>query len=109
MKEPVVTVPGVRLKDKPAESDPEPGVQISDLAGQWTVPYANAACHIYEFDKNGKMTGLANGVKWTGKVEEKAGRMLLTFNEVDKLERLTLRVDGRLSVEHWSPKEELPR
>jgi CubicO group peptidase (beta-lactamase class C family) len=100
---------GVRQKEMTPYWAAQPNVQIAHFAGQWSIPYANGAFHVYEFDKHGKMTGLANGVRWTGQLEKIDERWLLKLNDLDKLERITLRVDGRIVVEHWSPKANFPK
>src|SRR6202034_3683495 len=38
----------------------------------------------------------------------KGGRLLLTFNEEDKLERLRLATNNQLSIEHFDPKADFP-
>jgi CubicO group peptidase (beta-lactamase class C family) len=102
---------GVRQKEMTPYWATQPNVRMADFAGQWSIPYENGAHHVYEFDKNGKMTGLANGERWTGQLEPipKDERWLLRLNGLDKLERVVLRVDGRLVVEHWSPKSHHPK
>ncbi len=100
---------GVRQQPSPAATDAATGVKLSDLAGQWTIIYGGdplGPIHLYSFDKEGRFRGreCAPEVQLTGQVEQRDGALLLTFNEVDKLERLTLRVDGHLAVEHWAPK-----
>lgn len=87
---------------------------IHDLVGQWTVVYGNTAVHLYKFDKDGKMGGRTrdakgNDVALTGQILQKDGRVLLNHygeqaGQVPPLERLTLRIDGRLIVEHWNPR-----
>jgi hypothetical protein len=64
--EPAKVGKGVRLKDMDPNWATQPNVRIADFAGQWSIPYGNGAFHNYEFDKNGKMTCLANGTPWTG-------------------------------------------
>jgi len=102
---------GIRQKDAPLAIDGAPGVEIRDLARQWTVLYSNGTARLYTFDKDGNMRGRADDLQLSGHIDEKKdqfGRMLLTFNEEDKIERLTLRWDGRLVVEHWDPKANFP-
>ena len=82
--------------------------RIQDLAGQWTILYGNGAVRLYAFDKDGRMSGTANGVRLTGHIWQKDSMLLLTFREEDKLERLTRRADGRLVVEHWDPRRDYP-
>src|SRR5262249_4065190 len=65
----------------------EPLLTIPDLAGQWTVVYGGTSgpVHIYTFDKQGNLHGkeCSPDVALTGKVEDRDGQLLLTFNEVD--------------------------
>jgi CubicO group peptidase (beta-lactamase class C family) len=109
-KEPTRVGTGTRRQPAPAFSQGEPNSGIGDLAGQWSIVYGDdpyGPIHIYSFDKQGKLRGRecgAGDVPLTGQVERRDGVLLLAFNEVDKLERLALRVDGRLAVEHWAPK-----
>jgi hypothetical protein len=58
----------------------------------------------------GDMTGLANGTPWAGQLEKIPNdeRWLLRFDNLNKIERITLRVDGRIFVEHLSPKSHYP-
>ena len=105
---------GVRQQPAPPDWQDEPNVKISDLAGQWSVAYNDTAVHVYMFDKAGKMAGWqsdgqGNDVQLTGQILENDGRLLLNHygsqpGQVPPLERLTLRVDGQLIVEQWSPR-----
>jgi len=103
------TAQGVRQQAAAPYWATEPGFKISDLAGQWYVGYDNSAIHLYDIDKNGNLHGRQNdGVQLSGRIEEHDGRLLLRFKEVDKIERITPRVDGRLVFEHWSPSAGFP-
>jgi CubicO group peptidase (beta-lactamase class C family) len=103
-----------RAEDTPLSRASAPGTKISDLAGQWTVVYGsdpNGPVHLYTFDKEGKLRGRECGapdVPLTGQIHRRDGMLLLTFDQVDKLERLTLRNDGRLAFEHWAPRAGFP-
>jgi CubicO group peptidase (beta-lactamase class C family) len=99
---------GIRRKVTPLASAAAPGVEIGDLAGQWTVMYDHGSVRLYSFDKDGKMRGRADDLELTGQIKRKGDRLLLTFNEENKLERLTLRIDGRMALEHFDPKESFP-
>ncbi len=107
-KQPRVAGIGIRRKATTPVWESAPSVEIRDLAGEWTIIYGHGGVRIYTFDKGGKMRGTANDVKLTGQIERRDGRLLLTFNEEDKLERLTLRHDRRLAVEHFDPRGDYP-
>jgi hypothetical protein len=70
------------------------GTRPTSLPGSWKITYTNGVVRFYSFDKAGMMTGSVGDQRLTGRIERKAGGVILTFDEGDTLERLTLRVDN---------------
>jgi hypothetical protein len=90
--------------DRPA--DDKEDNQIAVLAGEWKVAYTNDAVRVYAIEKDGKVS--FDEEKLKGRIKRSGGVLLLAFEGDDKLERLTLGVDGRLFVEHYDPKANYP-
>jgi hypothetical protein len=103
----LVLLLGLRFAQPVADAEEE-DTQITVLAGEWKVTYTHDAVRVYAIGKDGKLSGTADDVKLTGQITRKGAALLLTFNEEDKLERLTLGADGRLFVEHYDPKGNFP-
>ncbi len=81
---------------------------ISVLAGEWKIEYTHGAVRTYVVEKDGKVSGTADEEKLKGQITRKDGILLLIMEDDGKLERLTLGVDGRLSVEHYGNKADYP-
>lgn len=85
----------------------EPAVPaVADLAGEWKIAYTNNYVRLYVIDEDGKVKFDAEGI--TGQIKPGEAALLVEFDQNDQLERLTLRSDGQLFVEHYNPKADYP-
>ncbi len=79
---------GVRRKATPLAWDAAPDVTIRNLAGQWAIAYSNGCIRLYTIDSDGKLRGRANDAQLTGQIEQRDGRLLLTFKPARSLPSL---------------------
>jgi hypothetical protein len=102
--------PPARNPAPEAMPEPEkPADPQGKYAGEWRVSYTHGAVRFYTIEKDGKVSGIANELQLNGKIERKDAMLLLTFDDDDRLERLTLGTDGNVMfIEHYHPKSEFP-
>jgi hypothetical protein len=101
--------------DKPLGSwtkwiDVDPPIErVGKLAGEWAITYSHGAMRSYIINDHGKVTAKVDHATLTGQITLKDGQHFLEFEGDGKLERLTLRQDDRLFVEHYNPKSDFLR
>lgn len=79
--------------------------RVSELEGLWKVRYhPNQAIRIYMIDSKGFVTFGDQG-GWKDRIAQKGNDLLIRFDSdaIQRVERLTKCVDGRLMVEHYNP------
>lgn len=78
---------------------------IAALSGEWEIRYSNKVVRRYTIEPNGNVVWDDHRL---GHIKRTDGKLLLTQKRDQKVERLTLGVDGRLFVEHWSHTSRFP-
>lgn len=74
--------------------------QVAEMEGDWEVTYTNTSVRFYSIDKDGVVKFPEEGLK--GQIRRKAEALLLGFEGDGKIERLTMGMDGRLFIEHFT-------
>ncbi|MHC5539682.1 hypothetical protein ACYOEI_15805 [Singulisphaera rosea] len=79
--------------------------QLAEMEGEWEITYTNAAVRTYRIDKDGVVRFSEEGLK--GRIQRKSEALILGFEEDERVERLTMGMDGRLFIEHFAEEVEL--
>ena len=95
-----------RLPSPQVGSAPPADKQLALLAGAWKIQYSHGAVRAYTIHGDGKVS--CPELNLEGQIQQKNDSLLLSFAGDGKLERLALRADGRLFVEHYDPAGRYP-
>lgn len=71
---------------------------IAEISGRWDIKYSNRVVRRYAISSEGVVTWDGRRL---GRIEILDGTLVLKQLQDEKVERLTLGLDGRLFVEHW--------
>ncbi len=78
---------------------------MAGLVGDWQVTYTNGSVRHYTVDRQGFV--VFEQEKRKGRAVRKSEATLLYFSGDTRVERLTLGIDGRLFIEHFSQQADL--